>query len=100
MVMSRKETMVQLTDQLREQLDAEASRRGISRSVLIREAVASYLAESREAEIDRQIVEGYTRIPPGTVDEWGDLEAQMDATALDVEASLSAEERATGHRPW
>ena len=31
----------------------------------------------REAAIDRAIVEGYTRIPPGTPDEWGDVESDV-----------------------
>ncbi len=31
----------------------------------------------RRREIGRQIVEGYKRGPPGGVDEWGDIDAQV-----------------------
>jgi metal-responsive CopG/Arc/MetJ family transcriptional regulator len=58
--------LVQLTDELLAQLDARAAREGRSRSGLIREALAAYLATDREAEIDRLIVEGYMRHPQTT----------------------------------
>jgi metal-responsive CopG/Arc/MetJ family transcriptional regulator len=61
--MARTQTLVQLSDELLAQLDARAAREGRSRSELIREAVAGYLAADREAETDRQIVEAYTRQP-------------------------------------
>jgi metal-responsive CopG/Arc/MetJ family transcriptional regulator len=63
MVMARKQTLVQLTDDLLARLDGQAAREGRSRSELIRDAVEGYLADDREAEIDRQIVESYTREP-------------------------------------
>jgi predicted transcriptional regulator len=66
--MARTQTLVQLSDDLLAQLDARAAREGRSRSDLIREAIAAYLVTDREAEIDRAIVEGYTR-KPQTVDE-------------------------------
>lgn len=61
--MARTQTLVQLSDELLARLDARAAREGRSRSDLIREAVSGYLAGDREAEIDRQIVEAYTRQP-------------------------------------
>jgi metal-responsive CopG/Arc/MetJ family transcriptional regulator len=63
MAMARTQTLVQLTEELLAQLDSRAAREGRSRSDLIREAVSGYLAADREAEIDRQIVEAYTRRP-------------------------------------
>ena len=63
MVIVRKQTLVQLTDELLATLDSRAAREGRSRSDLIREAVSGYLAGSPEADIDRQIVESYTREP-------------------------------------
>lgn len=98
--MSRKETLVQLTDELLRALDSEAARQGKSRSAVVREAVTKYLAESSEAEISRQIVDGYTRIPPGTPDEWGDLEAQLDSNRRAMQRRLDEEEKAAGHEPW
>ena len=92
--------MVQLTDDLVELLDREAGRRGVSRSALIREAIQSHLAEAREAEISRQIVEGYRRIPPGTPDEWGDLEALADIANEEMLARLDEEERKAGFERW
>ena len=61
--MTRTQTLVQLSDELLAQLDARAAREGRSRSELIREALTGYLAADREADIDRRIVEAYTRHP-------------------------------------
>lgn len=92
--------MVQLTDSLVGQLDAEAARRGISRSALVREAVERHLAERQERSIGQQIADGYRRIPPATPDEWGDLEPLADAAAAELLHRLDAEERQQGHDAW
>jgi len=63
MAMARTQTLVQLSDDLLAQLDARAARDGHSRSELIRDALAAYLQGDREADIDRVIVEAYTREP-------------------------------------
>ena len=63
MTMARTQVLVQLTDELLVQLDARAAREGRNRSELIREALAGYLAADREADIDRRIVDAYTRQP-------------------------------------
>jgi len=68
MSVARTQTLVQLSDELLAQLDSRAAREGRNRSDLIREALAGYLASDREAEIDRLIVEAYTR-QPQTADE-------------------------------
>ena len=92
--------MVQLNDELIELLDAEATRRNVSRSAVIRDAVAAYLANAREARIDAAIVAGYSRIPPGSPDAWGDLEAQTEVAASELMQRLDEEERAQGLPPW
>lgn len=92
--------MVQLTDDLLDLLDREAAKREVSRSALIRDILEEHLRDEREAEISRQIVEGYRRIPPGTPDEWGDLEAQGDRATKELMRELDAEERAAGLDPW
>lgn len=92
--------MVQLTDDLVASLDRAAQRRGVSRSALIRAAIEAFLAEDVEAEVTRQIVEGYLRIPPGTPDEWGDLDAMTDHAHRDVLRSIADEERQAGIPPW
>ncbi|HET6551271.1 MAG TPA: ribbon-helix-helix protein, CopG family [Solirubrobacter sp.] len=61
--MARTQTLVQLSDELLAVLDARAARERRSRSDLIREALKEYLHDDVEAEIDRQIVEAYTRQP-------------------------------------
>lgn len=92
--------MVQLTEELVRQLDAQAQSRGISRSALIRDILEGALCEGLEAEIDRRIVEGYRRIPPGTPDGWGDIDASADLSAVDALRRLDAEERDAGFEPW
>ena len=63
MVVGRDQTLVQLSDDLLTRLDARRVREGRSRSEVVRDAIERYLAEDREAEIDRVLVEAYTRIP-------------------------------------
>ena len=65
---------MQLSDDLLDRLDRYRSREGRSRSEVIREAVERYLAEDREAEIDRLIVVAYTRQPQD--DAWSDEAAR------------------------
>jgi metal-responsive CopG/Arc/MetJ family transcriptional regulator len=74
MTVARRQTLVQLSDDLLDRLDAFSARQGRSRSAVVRDAVAQYLDADREAEIDRLIVEGYTREPPRDV--WGDQVAK------------------------
>jgi metal-responsive CopG/Arc/MetJ family transcriptional regulator len=86
MVVARTQTLVQLTDELLERLDARAAREGRNRSELVREAIINYLAADREAEIDRLIVEGYTRQPQ--------TEAELAI------AELGAQTMRAGVEPW
>jgi len=74
MTMARRQTLVQLSDDLLDRLDTFSARQGRSRSAVVRDAVAQYLDADREAEIDRLIVEGYTREPPSDI--WGDQAAK------------------------
>lgn len=75
MVVARKQTLVQLSDELLAALDERAGRAGVSRSQLIREAIHAYLKAGRAAEIDAAIVAGYTRIPPPEHDPWAEAAA-------------------------
>lgn len=61
--MARTQTLVQLNDELLRRLDERAAREGRSRSALIRDAIDAYLYDEAEARIDREIREGYERIP-------------------------------------
>jgi metal-responsive CopG/Arc/MetJ family transcriptional regulator len=72
--MARKQTLVQLTDDLLDRLDERRAGDGRSRSELVREAIEQYLAADRELEIDRLLTEAYTREPP--VDVWGERAAR------------------------
>jgi metal-responsive CopG/Arc/MetJ family transcriptional regulator len=62
--MSRAQTRVELTHDVLRSLDERAAREGRSRSALIREAIEAYLHDEKKARIDREIIEGYERIPP------------------------------------
>src|SRR4051794_23356731 len=79
MPMPRTQTLVQFSDDLLRRLDRYRAREGRSRSEVVREAVEQYLAADREVEIDRLIVEGYTRQPPEDV--WGDEAARQMISA-------------------
>jgi metal-responsive CopG/Arc/MetJ family transcriptional regulator len=75
MVIARRQTLVQLNDELLALLDERAVRTNRSRSHLIRDAIEQYLAADRDAAIDRAIVEGYTRIPQEP-DPWAEAAAK------------------------
>jgi predicted transcriptional regulator len=99
----RTQTMVQLNEHLLERLDRRAAREGVSRSQLIRHAVEDFLASDRQAEIDRQVVEGYRRMPQGgehDVDEWGDLGLAVATLSAETFRALDEEEREAGFGPW
>lgn len=68
MVVARTQTMVQLSDELVQRLDAAAERRGVSRSALIRAFVDDGLRRSERDVIGEEIAEGYRRIPQATPD--------------------------------
>ncbi len=78
--MARRQTLVQLTDELLALLDERAARTGRSRSELIRTAVERELAEDREAAIDAAIVEGY-RQTPSEPDSWAKASAKRSIVA-------------------
>jgi hypothetical protein len=72
----------------------------VSRSAVIREVLAGHFEEAREAAIGRSIVDGYTRVPQATPDEWGEVDAQAERSTLETLQRLDAEETAGGHGPW
>jgi hypothetical protein len=98
--MARTQTMVQLTRELVESLDAAAARRGISRSALIREFVVEGLKQSSAASVGERIAEGYRRMPQAQPDEWGDLAATADIATDELLMRVDAEDRAAGHDSW
>ena len=59
----RREVVVQLAEDLVSAVDQRAARNGITRSEVFAAALADYLRDEREAEIDRRIVDAYTRTP-------------------------------------
>jgi metal-responsive CopG/Arc/MetJ family transcriptional regulator len=81
MAMARRQTLVQLSDELLALLDERAARSGLSRSELIRTAVERELAADAEAAVDAAIVAGYTRTPPPEVDPWVEAAAAESIAA-------------------
>lgn len=97
---TRTQTLVQFNDTLLALLDQRAAKRGISRSQLIREAVEAHLSDDHEAEISRQVIAGYQRVPQDTPDQWGDPSSFTAAAARQLHRRLDSEERGRGHDPW
>ena len=83
---------MQLSDELMATLDAVATREGVSRSEDVRLAIRRTYSDELGREIDRLIVEGYRRIPPGTIDEWGDLSASAEASLNETMRRLDVED--------
>lgn len=63
-----------------------------NRSEAVRLAVAEFIERRRRLDIDRQIVEGYKRIPQGEVDRWGDLGEQLAGHARELARRLDLED--------
>ena len=78
--MARRQTLVQLTDELLAIVDQRAACVGRSRSELIREALASYFAKDRAAAIDAAIVAGYEPVPDER-DPWAAAAARRSVRA-------------------
>jgi len=76
MVVARRQTLVQLSDELLALLDERAARTGRSRSELIRAAIERELSADADAAIDAAIVECYRRIPPPEHEVWAEASAK------------------------
>ena len=61
--MARKQVLVKLDDALVHDLDARAERAGVSRSELIRRAIAAHLRDLEWAERERAAMDSYRRSP-------------------------------------
>jgi metal-responsive CopG/Arc/MetJ family transcriptional regulator len=86
MIIARKQTLVQLTDELVEALDRRAAEEKKSRSAVIREAVEQHLHDEVEAEKVRRYVEAYERTPQTDDElEWGRRSADRVLRRLDAE---------------
>ena len=93
MVMARTQTLVQLTTELVEQLDDTATARGISRSELIRDAVAAYLHADIERTEEAEWLAAYTNSSSATQrDEWGDLSRQSENAVRTAARNITADE--------
>jgi len=64
MVMSRREVLVQLDDDLVARLDEVAARSSVSRSELLRRAAHALIEADESAQADQRLVDGYTKYPP------------------------------------
>jgi metal-responsive CopG/Arc/MetJ family transcriptional regulator len=72
--MKKRVIQVPMSYELLAELDAAAQQRGDSRSAFIREACTEYIASSREADLVRRYVEGYTKFPEGPEEEgWAEM---------------------------
>ena len=69
---------VPVPEELLRELDELSEKRGQSRSALIREACAEYMATLEEAEADRRYIQSYTEMPETEEEkEWAELGAKM-----------------------
>ena len=82
--MARKQVLVQLDDELLKELDEAAKTAGVSRSALIRRASERFLEAAHELELERQMEEGYRRVPQD--EDWNDYYAELARTGREDEA--------------
>lgn len=99
MLMSRVQTIVQLSTELIEKLDDYCAKTGISRSAAIREALKHWFGSVEDAEIGRRIAEGYRKFPQELDEDWRDLAAVSHRDTLAMMNDLEREEREAGLEP-
>ncbi len=80
---------VRLPETLVEALDGLASGT-LTRTEIVRLALEQFVEREERRRIDEALVRGYTEHPPGGIDEWGDLDAQMRAEDKRAGADLDA----------
>lgn len=74
-----KPTLIHLPPDLISRLDARAERDNVSRSQLVRDAIADLLSSEPNADLEARTRAAYERHPLSEPDEWGDLESFLDA---------------------
>lgn len=94
-----KQTMVHLSEEQLAEADLEATRRGLSRSALIRQALDELLASRRGLALDGAMQSGYDRMPVVAGDQWGDG-GSSDSATRSVLHELTEAEQAAGKDPW
>lgn len=93
----RVQTLLQLSDELVERLDARAARAGVSRSGLVRELLTRALRDDEAEARSRRLREAYERDPQAAgADAWGDLSAWSDENRRRNAAALRREEEGAG----
>lgn len=75
MLMTRVETLIQFTQELRDEADAVARETDRSRSALVRDALRAYLDDYLDLKRDRELVESYRRDPPVASTGWAHANA-------------------------
>lgn len=71
-----------------------------SRADAVRHALSLWVRTLEQKRHDAEIVAGYDRIPAGTADDWGDLDAALDWGTAAVLSDLDRQEREAGFEPW
>ncbi len=103
MPMARTQTMVQLTTELLEQLDAAAAKAGVSRSEVIRTSIAAYLDSDVEKQAETEWIAAHSNdcSNPDAIDSWGDLSAQTKRVSAATTVRLAQEESIkNGNGAW
>lgn len=83
---------LRISDELAGQLDASVADGFESRSEALRVAIEEFVDRRESARLDKEIVEGYRRIPVVETDEWGSLETAHVLTALILARALDEED--------
>jgi Arc/MetJ-type ribon-helix-helix transcriptional regulator len=85
---------VRLPDDLVADIDRIVGAKGrpANRTEAVRQALEVFVRAELRRQIDEALVRGYTLFPTGTVDEWGDLDAQTEANHRRTIAELDRED--------
>jgi metal-responsive CopG/Arc/MetJ family transcriptional regulator len=83
---------LRISDELAGQLDATVDDGFESRSEALRVAIEEFVSRRKSARLDREIVEGYKRIPSAETDEWGSVETAHVLTSTILARALDEED--------
>ena len=87
MGMAMKPTLIHINDEMIADLDQKATTDRVSRSQVIRDAVAAYLETDTAERLAEKVRLAYDAQPLSTPDEWGNMESFLSAVRAERIAS-------------
>jgi Arc/MetJ-type ribon-helix-helix transcriptional regulator len=83
---------LRISDELARKLDETLVHGFATRSEALRVAIEEFVERRESTKLDKALTDGYSRLPPTDIDEWGSVEAAHAVAATILARSLDAED--------